>query len=563
MNKHFIKLLILVFIFVFGGCLKVMESDKFRTLEIPERKLKQIETLDLESMKADDQEGSAATIQPPAELMLTLEEVRLITLENNLGLNAELISPTIAAENVRAVEAAKYAIVFNAGITHAKNDSPNINKEIVGALGNTKVVTSINGVKSDQTNLNMGVSIPLQTGGSINFDLNDNLGKYYGDDQVVNGLIIEGDTDRYSTPLSFSVSQPLLKGAGKREFMHGIRLAKYNQSSVSAATKLAIINVLTAADSAYWDLYKKRKVLEVRQKQYSLAQVQLEKAKRMVDAGQSPQVEVLRAEAGLASQLSTIIAAENDLRKSQRNLKFIMNKPELSVDGPTVLLPHTDADPFYSAFDSDKLVSYAIDNRMELLQLEIDIAKNLSEIASLRNAGLPELNFQYRYQVNGLGTSRSDAYELLTDKDYENHMLGLNLRYPFGNKAAKSNLLASLYQRRQKLASIQDKEANIQQEVLNALDSLETTWQQILANRQSSILQGRLYQAELKQFEVGTRTSTEVLEAQASFADSQSAEYTALANYQIALIDLAKATGTLLGAAKVQWAPEVPDVGVK
>jgi hypothetical protein len=54
----------------------------------------------------------------------------------------------------------------------------------------------------------------------------------------------------------------------------------------------------------------------------------------------------------------------------------------------------------------------------------------------------------------------------------------------------------------------------------------------------------------------GSRTSTDVLNAAASLADSQSSEIRALADYQIAQIDLAFATGTLLGAAKVEWQPQ-------
>ena len=54
-------------------------------------------------------------------------------------------------------------------------------------------------------------------------------------------------------------------------------------------------------------------------------------------------------------------------------------------------------------------------------------------------------------------------------------------------------------------------------------------------------------------------TSTDVLEAQANFADAQSAEIQALAEYQISLVDLAYATGILLGSAKVRWEPIVPE----
>jgi outer membrane protein len=95
--------------------------------------------------------------------------------------------------------------------------------------------------------------------------------------------------------------------------------------------------------------------------------------------------------------------------------------------------------------------------------------------------------------------------------------------------------------------------------VLAAADQIETNWQSILASRQNAILAGRLYEAEKRQFEVGLRTATDVLDAQAKFANAQSAEIKSLTEYQIAQVDLAFATGMLLGADKVHWEPTVPD----
>ncbi|MHC4216599.1 MAG: TolC family protein, partial [Planctomycetota bacterium] len=76
--------------------------------------------------------------------------------------------------------------------------------------------------------------------------------------------------------------------------------------------------------------------------------------------------------------------------------------------------------------------------------------------------------------------------------------------------------------------------------------------------RQNVLLQERLFKAEQRQFELGLRTSTDVLDAQTKFAEAQSSEILALGQYQISQVDLAFATGTLLGAAKVQWQPIVP-----
>ena len=69
------------------------------------------------------------------------------------------------------------------------------------------------------------------------------------------------------------------------------------------------------------------------------------------------------------------------------------------------------------------------------------------------------------------------------------------------------------------------------------------------------MLAARTLAAEERQFDVGLRTSTDVLDASASLADAQSREVAALASYQIALVDLAFATGNSLGAARIRWEP--------
>ena len=68
----------------------------------------------------------------------------------------------------------------------------------------------------------------------------------------------------------------------------------------------------------------------------------------------------------------------------------------------------------------------------------------------------------------------------------------------------------------------------------------------------------RVLLAEQRQFELGLRTSTEVLEANAALANARSSEIRALTEYQIAQVDLAVATGTLLGAARVRWQSTEP-----
>ena len=110
-------------------------------------------------------------------------------------------------------------------------------------------------------------------------------------------------------------------------------------------------------------------------------------------------------------------------------------------------------------------------------------------------------------------------------------------------------------QRKQRWATKRDKEEGVKQEVLNAADQMDTNWQRVVASRQSTILAGRTMQAEQRHFDLGLQTSTELLDAQTRYANAQSAEIQALVEYQIAQVDLAFATGSLLGAARIHWEP--------
>jgi outer membrane protein TolC len=344
--------------------------------------------------------------------------------------------------------------------------------------------------------------------------------------------------------------------------MHGISLAQYGKQITDNQTKFQVILVLSSADKAYWQLYAARKELEVRQKQHELAVAQMERAKRQVDAGQLAKVEIIRAEAGVARQLAAIITAENNLRKNQREFKKIINRRGLDIETLTAMVPATEADPVHYTFDTTKLITQAFENRYELLQIELQIAQSISNIDFENNQMLPDVALNYIYNIPSTGLTHSDSYTMLNQKPYENHSIGITLQAPLGNEAAKSRLRRALYQKRQNMATKAKQKQLVQQEVLDALDTVETNWQQIMASRQAAILEGQLYETEIRQFEVGLRTSTDVLDAQSRFADAQSSEITALANYEISVVDLAYKTGTLLGADKIIWEPITPVVPV-
>ena len=518
-----------------SGCLDYLTSDGPPRVTIAPERLREIESLELQEAKEQEKGPVIDTNEVPAEeIALSLEQCRALTLGNNLDLKVQLINPAVAAERVNQ-ERAKFEAVFSANAGVGKTDTP------------VPSTLDIAGSNVDYSYDGLGVSVPLRTGGALRFDFAENRNKTDSIWSIFN--------PSYSSDMSLSLTQPLLRNAGRRASTYSIHIAEYDRQISDARTKLEVIRVLAAVDRVYWRLYAARMELDVRRKQYDLAKELYEQAIRFVDAGEKPQVEVVRTEAGVAQQLEAIILAENNVRDRERDLKRTLNKRGLGMQTLTVVVPATVPDPVRYDLERRRLVNVAIGNRMEMLELELQIAQDVATSDFLKNQALPLVTMDYRYNINGLGPTQDDSLDLLFDKRFEDHRVGFQLFVPLGNKASRSRMQQALYLRRQRLATRDSRQALIELEVLNAIDQVEANWQRVLASRQRAILDGRLFGAEQRQFELGLQTATDVLQAQANFANAQSAEIAALTEYQISLVDLAFATGTLLGAAKVEWEP--------
>lgn len=543
--SHALGMASLFIVAALAGCRIHSERYGLRELGKSPEEIHQIEPLELQ--KAEPNQARPEPNVPPEKVDLSLEQSRALALENNLQLKTALIGPAIAGAQLSAEEA-KFEASFFAGASYTQSDLPRGGS--VQIPNSTTLIPILQNSQTDRWQEDLGVRVPLRTGGTITLDVAD----------VKNETmhVMAPFNPSYENIFTVSISQPLLRNAGQRATMYSIRVAAYDRDITDARTRLEVITVLASLDRVYWRLYAARRELEVRQQQYELAQAQLDRARRLVEAGQRPQVEIIRAEAGVADQLQAIIVADNNLRDRERELKRVVHKMGLGIETPTVVIPTTPPDPVRYTLNRPQLVQAAIDNRMELLELQLQLLQDAATIEYGRNQTLPLVSLDYTYNINSTGENRSDSFDMLVGSDYTSHRVGLQVTIPIGNEAAKSRLRQYIYTRRQRLATRANREDQIRQEVLNALDQVEANWQQILAARQTAILNGRLYEAERRQFEQGLRTSTDVLNAQITFANAQSSEIAALANYQISLVDVAYATGTVLGSAKVRWEPIVP-----
>lgn len=537
--SHHAYFVVLAVLAISAGCAqsKLKEDPKIASAT---QGLGQIEAIELKDLSSAPpisvekaREEAAEKIEDPnaaalPTIELSLEEVRAATLANNLDLKIDLIDPAISQRSLDA-ERAKFEATFYGSANYSTSETET-----------DKAWPSYD--------YEAGVSVPLATGGSVSVGMP--FGHGDSDDP-------EGVAD---AAVSVSYIQSLLRGAGTGINTHSIRIVEYQKHIVDARTKQAVIQLLANADAAYWRLYAAGQELNVRREQYKLARDQLHHAERKVAAGASPKTEIIRAEAGVSARVEAVINAETAVESQQRELRRIMNRPDLPLNSEIQIVTTTEPNPLGWTIESEQMVQTALANRMETIQWELQLAIDELDVELARNATLPDLTLSYDYTTSTQSNNLGGAFGQFGDRSFEGHSVGLYATIPLGNRAAKARL------QRQKLQQLQDKASYarlrqyIQQEVYEAVSELEKNWRRILAAEQGVVAAYRDYRLEQAQFQRGLRNSTAVLYSATGLADAQLRRIAAFSQYEIAQISLARATGTLLGRDRVLvHAVDLPD----
>ncbi|MFI3180475.1 MAG: TolC family protein [Methylococcales bacterium] len=512
---------------------QAMPKFKERSVEIAQSPAKAIE-------KAEQKEFSS----------LTIANIRALTLENNLDLKIAEIDPKIASTQV-SEEEAKFDDLIFAKAKYGRKDTPKQNLDVVtftptsgsSLLKNeTDKLTAIEQL-TQVLDMEAGVVIPLRTGAKVT------LSSPFDEKKQFKGV----QSTQYQNALRFSISQPLLRDGGIDANVAGIRIAKYEQQAIDVKTRLQAIRVLAVTERAYWQVYQAWGELDVRHQQYENAVDNLEMVKKRVANGMTAAIETNRADIGVAERREALITANTTLKIRQRQLKLLLNDAQYPLDSKTLIVPQTTPMLLHFDFEREELVQKALSGRLELLELELKLAADLTKIDYLKNQTLPLFMLDYNYGSLGRDTDSFDgAFNQSIDGIYSDWSVGMRVEIPLSNELRKSKLERAVQERLQRLSTQQLRELTVKREIYDALDTTEQNWQRILAARQNVILAGLNYDAELKQFREGLRTMTEVLETLTRLGDAQLREVRAISDYQVSLIDLAFATGTLLGYSHVK-----------
>jgi len=482
-----------------------------------------------------------------ATLSLTLNDAILRTLKNNYGVAIQILSPEIAALSVSQAKEI-FLPTLGFGYNVRNNETPSYSW--LDSSGTTI---------TDYSDNDVSVSQLIPTGGTLTASLVNYRNKNNSNFQTVN--------PRYGSTLRFDFRQPLLRDFGLKMTRRNIIISQNNYDISENDLAKTIMNVIYTVESAYWNLGYSIENLKVRQQALQLAQDLLAKNQRAVEVGTMAPIDILSAQAEVATRQADIILAQAQVKNNEDLLRTIINLPEEEMRLALPIIP-LDAPKFETKEVSlDEALMAAMQNRPELKSLKIGLDTQNLNVSYAKNQLLPSLSLAASYYSPGISGDRilyednnpitgkpiriipgpaSDALKDALGLTYNNWTLGLTMDIPLNTVFSRAAYAQAKVNLDQAMLQLKNQEQLIYLEIRNGVRAVQTNYQSVQAYKVARELAEQKLQAEEEKLRVGLSTNFNVLSYQRDLSNARISELRAIVDYTVSLANLEKAMGTSL-----------------
>jgi HAE1 family hydrophobic/amphiphilic exporter-1 len=491
---------------------------------------------------------------PPAMLRLSVDDAVKMAMDANVDLKAARLDPQISDTSV-ASAAGAYRPTINAGF--------NSNNQLLPPSS----LLFPTATRTDANTANVGLAQRLPWYGttynigwnSVHTNSNSILNSY-------NPLLQSG--------VNLQVSQPLIRDL-KIDFAR-TNLATSRVNRDIADTRLRETLVHTEADvkTAYWNLVTARANVDARRSALDLAQELVRVNKAKVDVGTAPPLDLVSAQAEVASDQEQLIIADTAVKIAEDRLRILIVDPSKRENWNAAIEP-IDSPPVATAsLDLDAAVTRALRDRTDLARTQKNIENDKIQVKYTSNQKLPDVRLNASYQANGLGGTqiiRSGGFpgfivgpgddvgygnilNQLFSANYPTWVVGVNVSYPLGQSTEQANAARAHLQQQQAEEQLKSQQAQAIQQVRNAYWQVDMNAKRIETTRAARELADQRLDAERKRLDVGMSTSFLVIQAQRDLAQARSNELSAILSYDLSLVafdELQQAGPSQQGSAAV------------
>ncbi|HJU04584.1 MAG TPA: TolC family protein [Nitrospiraceae bacterium] len=486
---------------------------------------------------------SAVQADPPArprQESIAMSDAVLQALERNLDITISRQSKESRLTDI-IFEQAKFDPTLSLNAQYNRLVSP-LNRPILG-FGGSDVGLSPSGepTKFDQnvTSLTADMTQNLPTG--ANYDIN-----YSPQRTFVAGPNAFLFNPAYTGGLAFTLTQPLLRNAGTEINKTFIKIAQNNAQIEQQVFFDRVLTVIATVEQTFWELVFANENLKVGQSALKAAEELLASNRAKAKAGVMAVVEVLQAEAGVASRVEQILIAEKAIQDQEDQLRRLLNPAEQDLRQDLRLVPLDQPVQALEAISLEEAIDIAIERRPEVLQANKNIETSDLNTKFAKNQLLPSLAAQGTVGLAGLGGATGDMLDRNFSGNFYNYGGGLVLSYPLGNRSAWSQYNKRQLEARSAKASLQSVRQQVIVTVKEAVRRVQTDFRRIETTRSARILAEKQLQAEQERFKVGLSTTIFVLGFQRDLAIARGNELRAIVDYNKSLSNLSRTKATTL-----------------
>lgn len=353
--------------------------------------------------------------------------------------------------------------------------------------------------------------------------------------------------------LVLSYTHPLMRGRGRCYNESLTVLAKLDSNIATDEFHRQLQSHLLEIVRAYWGLYLERGVFLQQSRACQRAEEIYDRLERRreIDAIES---QLISAEAEVKSRQSRLKRAGVAVRNAEDRLRALVNDPSLESD--SIELIPMDA-PGYADFpiSMPESLSMAIQHRPEINQALKQIKAACLRVNMSRNELMPVLNLVTEAYVSGLRPD-SNVGQAWTDQFTQgapSYSIGLQFEVPISNRAARARHTRRRLELRQVQNQYETTVQTLKLETRVAVREVETSFDEI--DTKSAALQAtnakteyilRRWQLMPGEGRTGSAVLEDLLAAQSQLARSESEYLSSVVTYNLALMNLKRATGMLL-----------------
>jgi outer membrane protein TolC len=351
----------------------------------------------------------------------------------------------------------------------------------------------------------------------------------------------------YQPSYGVEITQPLLRGFGIDANMAPIHVAQANALQADATYADVLMQAVLTVEESYWGLVRAEEELKFQERSLESALKFLDDTRRRREVGAAADLDVIIAQAGVATRREGVIQAENALEATRDQLLRLV-QPSGAPGAWDVLLVPTDR-PWLLAepdLEVNKAVETARRRRPDVATalLTIEAAEYLK--VQRDNEVLPQVDLFSSLREDGLGGQHHAAWTAAASGRFYTWQVGLRLGLPLLLRAERSRARAAQLDLDRAHVQLKSLEATVVLDVRRTVRDVRTAKATIEATRASRILAARRLRATRTQVEHGTAVPRDVLDDLAQLAQAEGNEVRAFINYRLSISRHERAKGTLL-----------------